>query len=79
MKLGLENQTNKEFENLEISKDEWEKVGGGVERCVFVSMLVVKVVGCQIEASFQKEEWESKSETHSLSAGAMRTRYLAFD
>ena len=51
--------------------------GGGVERFMFVSMLVDKVVGCLIEASFQQKEWGSTSETHSLSAEAMRTRYLA--
>ena len=67
----------KAYQNLEISKDGWEKVGGGVERFMFVSMLVDKVVGCLIEASFQQKEWGSTSETHSLSAEAMRTRYLA--
>ena len=51
--------------------------GGGVERFMFVSMLVDKVVGCLIEAIFQQKEWGSTSETHSLSAEAMRTRYLA--
>ena len=36
--------------------------GGWVgEMGVFVAMLVAKVVGCQIEANFQKAEWESKS------------------
>ena len=44
-------------------------MGGGVERFVFVSMLVDKVVGCLIEASFQQKEWGSTSETNSLSRG----------
>ena len=48
-----------------------------MERFVFVSMLVDKVVGCLIEASFQQKEWGSTSETQSLSAEAMRRRYLA--
>ena len=75
--LDLEKQTNIELDDLVISKNEWEKMGGG-EMGVFVAMLVAKVVGCQIEANFQKAEWRV-SLKHCLSARAMSTKYLAFD
>ena len=46
-----------------------EDGGWGGEMGVFVAMLVAKVVGCQIEANFQKAEWESKSETQLINKG----------